>query len=313
MLVVANAAPPTWLPADPDAVIALANGLRPPREWFFSLPPGFGPTSPPHVGPDGRVAAVAWPYGGVCHVGMTSEGSATCWTPTPSPTDNALFHIGTTVTAEGEPIRTGNLNWRGHDPALDSQRNVTVQESQRWYNDPNNARAVGRILETPEAAYFVGSLTPQATASDVATLLRSALSGDWRYDPTLDAYDALGPAVVARPGLPNSDLDNPNRRSTDDLFWEMVDEFHYSADAQRIIHSHAWKVPDMTTTNPSDVTIAGGACTCGQTTRVVMAQAEGLNVEEQLGSVMERLAAIESALAELTASDLDPGDLVDID
>lgn len=188
---------PLFLEADPADEFVPLYGDHPPAEWFNSLPDGFGPDSPPYVDELGRVAAVAWPYDR-CHIGMTDAGI--CWTPTPSPTGNHLFHQGTTITAEGISVPTGFLCVAGHDQDPDS----TIAEASRWYNDPVHGAARGRILETPEAGYFVGAMRPGQTFGTVEMIRGGALSGDWRWVPEIGAYDALGPCLVGRPGLPTT-------------------------------------------------------------------------------------------------------------
>lgn len=280
-----------WLPADPRTPIDLPFGLRPPEAWMTELIPGFGPESRPHITEEGRVNAVAWPYD-ACHVGFTDQG--VCWTPEPSPTANANFHIGSTVTAEGTVLDTGNLCWRGHD-----ESDGTLAEGQNWYNDPENRRAVGRIIETPTRAYFAGSLTPNARANDVAALINSALSGDWRWDPQLDAYDTLGPSVIGRPGLPSVDTRNPARKDIDDVIFELVDLFAVTADGGRVTHTHEW----------IEIMPPDPKCKC----QVHAAADDDANMRDQINEVLARMEELERLVVSALGDSINVGELSAID
>lgn len=298
---------PEFLTADPDAPFDLLYGLHPPGEWFGTLPPGFGPDSPPYIDELGRVAAVAWPYDR-CHTALVEEG--VCWIPEPSPADppNAKFMVGTTITAEGVRIDTGLLGWSGHTKLAE-----TIAEAQEFYNSPQLARAVGRILETPEAAYFVGSLLPKATYADAETFRQAALSGDWRYDPQLEAMDAVGPSVVARPGLPNREQ---NLRPAEDVIEELVSVFRASADGgyqqshewvPRSIEELAMSIKQRTVT----ATIgAPRACSCNQPAEAEPVQAAG-DFGGDIRELRGMISDLQAAVARLTADNTDIADVTD--
>lgn len=196
-------------PDDPTLVGALhdqfAPELRnPPTDWFFDQPPWFDDATKVWVDSDGRVAGWYYPAG-VCIIDGNEGG---CWMPTPSPTGNELFHQGSVLALEaGSPVvlDVGVIGGGGeHAPTW-----MTAEQAATYYADVDKQLMVGRIYDDPNrGGYFLGSILPHVTNQQVDMIRRSALSGDWRWRRTdlaghrLQAYDAIGPWLVTRPGLP---------------------------------------------------------------------------------------------------------------
>lgn len=179
-----------------------APDLRhPPREWFFEKPDWFSDDTKIWVDSDGRAAG--WYYhAGTCLIGSNDEE---CWMPQPSPTGNEIFHQGSLVTAEGDVLDVGVIGGGGdHAPTW-----MGVEQAAAYYADVDKQVLVGRVYDEPGVgSYFLGAVLPEVTTGQVDKVRRSALSGDWRWRKfdskgrPLNAYDALGPWLVSRPGLP---------------------------------------------------------------------------------------------------------------
>ena len=234
----------------PNEAHPTPHGLNFPDEWLTSLPTeitasGVTTIDPyltgPYIDAEGRVAILAWAYGdrAVCH-NADPVGPGVCWKPTPSPTGNRRFHQGTVITASGVAVPAGGLMW-GHVAGNG------IEQGQALYNHPELFKARGRILEIPGVGgYFVGGLQPGVTNADVEILRASALSGDWRYDQELGVMDALGPVVVARPGLPSlGEYAQGGLSESDRVFWELVSQFQVqevsaSGAPLRVTQTPAW-------------------------------------------------------------------------
>ena len=235
------------------------HGLNFPDEWLTSLPTeitadGITNIDPymtgPYIDAEGRVAILAWAYGdrSICH-NADPLGPGICWKPTPSPTGNRRFHQGTVITASGVAVPAGGLMW-GHVTAS------SIGEAQQLYNHPELFKARGRILEIPGiGAYFVGGLQPGVTNSEVEVLRASALSGDWRHDPELGHLDALGPVVVARPGLPSLGEYSPGNTmsESDRVFWELVSQFQVQEVSASGAVIHVTQTPAWAQTKESEM------------------------------------------------------------
>lgn len=182
-----------------------APDLRhPPMDWFFEPPEWFDDSTKIWIDSDGRAAG--WYYhAGVCIIDG-NEGE--CWTPSPSPTGNELFHQGSMmVMDDGTPtiIEVGVIGGGGeHAPAW-----MSPEAAAAYYADVTKQLLVGRIYDDPaRGGFFLGCVLPEMTVAQVDMVRRSALSGDWRWrrqdlsGHRLNAYDAIGPWLVTRPGLP---------------------------------------------------------------------------------------------------------------
>lgn len=178
--------------------------VNPPADWFFEPPAWFDDTTKIWIDSDGRAAG--WYYqAGVC---IIDGNENQCWMPPASPTGNEMFHQGSVLALDqGTPVvlEVGVIGGGGdHAPAW-----MTPEQAATYYQDVDKQRLVGRIYDDPnKGGYFLGAVLPSTTVAQVASIRRSALSGDWRYRRTdlaghrLNGYDSLGPWLVTRPGLP---------------------------------------------------------------------------------------------------------------
>lgn len=168
---------------------AIAGPAAPPEEWFDN-PQLSGPTAL-QVDDDGRVYGhlATW---GTCHVAF----SDVCVNPPKSNTDYSYFHVGETVTASGKRIPVGKIVMGpGHAGPYAGWRAATMH-----YDKSGATVAVGRIYEDAHGIAFAGGLVPEVTPSQVASLRRSPLSGDWRkIGGNLELVAAL---AVSVPGFP---------------------------------------------------------------------------------------------------------------
>lgn len=197
-------------PDDPSLVQARGDEFapelsHPPTDWFFEPPAWFDPTGAVDrklwIDSDGRAAG--WYYDASSCIIDAREGE--CWSPSPSPTANEIFHQGDLITAEGDLIQVGVIGSGGeHAPQW-----MAAEQAGVYYADVSKQKLVGRIYDVPyKGGYFLGAILPHVLVDDVDMLRRSGLSGDWRYrmrdnsGNRLEMFDAVGPWVVTRPGLP---------------------------------------------------------------------------------------------------------------
>ncbi len=164
---------------------------RPPKAWL---------TKPADLKPgerrwyeSGRVAGYVAKWG-TCLLTPYAE----CFTPPKSPTDYALAHQGSCLTAEGEMIAVANIGGRVNHAdiyapltaALDHYANIATRTMRVRYG------------EDDYGIWYAGALEPDLPPAEVASVRSSAVSGDWRYRPQLRAYDMAGVQLVNTPGFP---------------------------------------------------------------------------------------------------------------
>lgn len=177
----------------PQALVAAAGVIKapanPPREWFNDphLP---GPT-PTTVTRDGHIFGhlTTWD---TCHIGFPGK----CVTAMPSPSGYANFHLGAVMCDNGELLPVGNLVVSTDHADL----MASAKETMRHYSDSGFAAAVIRVGEDEFGPWFSGSLTPEATPEQVATLLRCPPSVDYRM--INGQRDLVAALCVNVPGFP---------------------------------------------------------------------------------------------------------------
>lgn len=176
------------LPA--ESLVASASGpLAPPDEWFDD-PKLSGPTALT-VDDDGRVFGHLAVFG-TCHTNF----SDTCVQPPRSNTSYSYFHTGEVVTASGKRVAVGKITIGGGHAAP----HAGWRASAAHYEKTSSTVAVIRAGEDAYGIWVAGALVPEVTATQLASLRRSPLSGDWRrIAGNLELVAAL--AVVV-PGFP---------------------------------------------------------------------------------------------------------------
>ena len=183
------------LPFDVDSPVDVP--LCPPRHWFEEVPDHFDPRDGliqiELDGPDaGRVVALVAPEGEQ----ILRDDIA--WQPPQSPTNYEFAHAGTTLTAEGEKIRTANIGGNiNHAPgnyamraAVDLYANTATRTMRCRYHD---VPGVGVVA--------VGALWPGLSKRDAITAMGMAISGDWRHVASLGTRDLAGSQLVNAPAL----------------------------------------------------------------------------------------------------------------
>lgn len=180
-------------------VLAAGTGYRvvtaapaidaPPFDWFanpsFVEPTALTITSDGHV--FGHIAL--W---GTCHTGITGQ----CVTPPVSNTNYAGFLLGEVLCSDGARVPVGHLTvGTGHaDPELG------WRPAADHYDRTGTAVADVFAGEDPYGIWVAGAVRSTASASEVAALRASPISGDWRRMGTnLELVAAL---AVNVPGFP---------------------------------------------------------------------------------------------------------------
>jgi hypothetical protein len=161
----------------------------PPAAWF-SPPKLAGPTALT-VDADGRIYGhlATW---NTCHTG----GVDACITAPRSQHGYAYFHTGEVVADDGTRIACGVITAGGGHADVRSPMRGAMEH----YDDTGAAVAVVVASEDAHGIVLAGALLPEATDRQVACLMRSPLSGDWRkVGRDLELIAAL---AVNAPGFP---------------------------------------------------------------------------------------------------------------
>lgn len=171
-------------------VVASASESWAPKSDWFSNPKLDKPT-PITVTADGQIFghAALW---GTCHIGYRDR----CVTPPHSKTDYSYFNVGTVMTADGESINVGRLTAGTGHAAIE----FGAQPAKQHYDDTGWAAAYVHTGEDDHGIWFAGSLSPTATAEQIAVLRASSVSGDWRA--INGGLELVGILAVNTPGFP---------------------------------------------------------------------------------------------------------------
>lgn len=176
-------------------IIRQSAPVAPPIDWFAPMEVD-GPT-PLTIQSDGRVYGhgALWDS---CHAGFADR----CVPVPHSNQDYRFFHRGAVKTEDGSLVAVGHLTvGGGHaDP------NGNLVAATEHYDDATSTVAVVSAHEDRWGIFLAGSAVPEATPQQIAMLLRSPLSGDWReYQGNLEMVGMHGVNV---PGFP---VDRPRR------------------------------------------------------------------------------------------------------
>lgn len=181
------------------AMDTFASPVSPPAHWFDN--PNLTRRTPIQVTEEGHVFGhlAAW---NECHRDVTMRE---CVLAPHSKMAYAPFHLGSTLAADGQLIRTGKITMdTGHAPISWGYSAVV-----RHYDDTGYEVAVVRAGEDEYGIWVAGALVPEATTKQAAKLRRSPLSGDWRaVNGNLELTAAL---AVNFPAFPVYAMDNEER------------------------------------------------------------------------------------------------------
>lgn len=177
-----------------NAIAASAAPIAPPAAWFTDpkLP---GPTPSPVISPDGRVMVHLATHDS-CHRAVQLATGA-CFNPPSSPSGYARFMDGTVLTAEGTTVPVGRITIGGFHPSL----GLTAAAAREHYDTSTNCVAIVAAGEDEHGIWLSGSLVPEATAEQVASLRRSPISGDWRRHGA-EGLDLIAALAVNTAGFP---------------------------------------------------------------------------------------------------------------
>lgn len=146
--------------------------ITPPKAWFSD--PKLPRKTKLTVTPEGRVYGhlAAW---NECHRDVAMRE---CVLAPKSMLEYAPFHLGSTLTAEGELIDTGKI-------VMDTRHaniNLGYAATAIHYDNTGDEIATIRCGEDQFGIWFAGAVVPEATPTKIAKLRRSPLSGDWRRE-----------------------------------------------------------------------------------------------------------------------------------
>lgn len=164
--------------------------LQPPAAWFAD--PKLTAKTPLTVTPEGRVYGhlAAW---NECHRDVTQNS---CVLAPHSKLEYAPFHLGTTFTAEGEPVKTGKIVMDTRHAGI----NLGYAAAAIHYDNTGDEAATVRAGEDEYGIWVAGAMVPEADARKAAKLRRSPISGDWRsVSGNLELTAALAVNVPAFP------------------------------------------------------------------------------------------------------------------
>ncbi|MFC8124430.1 phage minor head protein [Streptomyces sp. NPDC057302] len=171
------------------SLIASAIPLAPPSAWFED--PRFDKPTGMHVTPQGQV------FGHLAEWNRPHMSFPGQYIYAPkSPSAYREFEVGSVLTAEGDYLRVGTLT-AGTSHA---EHGLTASETMAFYSDTGYGAAIVRTGEDEHGIWVAGSLTPGASAEQIATLRRAPLSGDWRDNG--QGLDLVAALAVNRPAFP---------------------------------------------------------------------------------------------------------------
>jgi len=172
-----------------DELWPTPQGDNPPSKWLLEPHPELSSETPMIIDQEGRFSAIS-------HEWDTQHISIPEFKPKRSPSGNKSFHQGTTITAEGKAIPTGVISYGGGHVAVDLPAHIV----RKMNGDPSRVKIAARCVELDKYAAVCGYVVPGTTKKEVASMLRSTLSGEWRsFNGRMDYW---GPVFVDRGGLP---------------------------------------------------------------------------------------------------------------
>lgn len=190
-----------------DLTAAARVPLKPPRDWFYEPEPSegdprlvpqydidsgdyIGDAVPLYIGDDGQVYGHVAPANR-CHVGF----DGVCVTPPASASAYSHFHVGYTVTDQGD-VHTGVL-CAGCDHA--AILGLDEKAARDWYANIGFGWAHVRVTPGRYGPWACGALRPGVTDELVYALRGGGISGDWRGDDR--GLELIGVLAVNVPGF----------------------------------------------------------------------------------------------------------------
>ena len=173
-----------------DAIVASAgNGWAPESTWFDN--PNLDKPTPITVTADGRIYghAALW---GTCHIGYRDR----CVTPPRSKSNYSFFNTGNVLTADGKTVHVGRLAAGTGHAAIEFGAQPAVEH----YDNTGWAAGYVHAGEDAHGIWFAGTVSPNATPEQIATVRASAVSGDWRA--IQNSLELVGILAVNTPGFP---------------------------------------------------------------------------------------------------------------
>lgn len=179
---------------EPDAVVASAAPVRPPRAWFSD--PGLPGPTPFTVTEEGRVYGhlALW---GTCHTTHAMQGE--CLEPPSSQAGYAHFRTGAVLTEEGDEVAVGRITVNTTHPDTKGG-GLTPQAVTMHYDNTGSAAAYVAAGEDQYGIWVAGTVRPGASREQVRVLRASPLSGDWRRIG--NSLELLAVLAVNGPGFP---------------------------------------------------------------------------------------------------------------
>lgn len=173
-----------------DAVVASAgDGWAPDSKWFDN--PNLTEPTPITVTADGRIFghAALW---GTCHIGYRDR----CVTPPRSKSNYSYFNTGNVLTADGKTVHVGRLAAGTGHASIEFGAVPAVEH----YDNTGWAAGYVHAGEDEHGVWFAGTVSPNATHEQIATVRASAVSGDWRA--IQNSLELVGILAVNTPGFP---------------------------------------------------------------------------------------------------------------
>lgn len=152
--------------------------------------PGPGGVTPVTITEDGHVYGTIAPWK-ACHTGY----SDVCVPPPKSNTNYGYFHTGGVRLADGSVLAVGKLtSTAGH-----ANRHAGARAAMAHYDDTTTGAAIVRAFENRVGVQMRGVILSTATEEQIADLLASPLSGDWR--PVREGMEMIAAHCVNNPGF----------------------------------------------------------------------------------------------------------------
>jgi hypothetical protein len=152
--------------------------------------PGPGGVTPITITDDGHVYGTVAPWK-ACHTGF----SDVCVPPPRSNTNYGYFHTGGVKLADGTVLPIGKLtSTAGH-----ASKRSSAQAAMAHYDDTSTTAAIVRAFENKVGIQVRGVVLSTATEEQIADLLASPLSGDWR--PVREGMEMIAAHCVNSQGF----------------------------------------------------------------------------------------------------------------
>lgn len=214
--------------------------------------------------------------------------------PKGSPTSYEYAHVGETITADGDSIKTAVI--AGGIPHPDN--NAPADLVPNIYANTGHQVMRVRYGQDDNGLWFAGALFPNLAEHEVATIRASALSGDWRWQTQFrkdneGAYDFSGAIMVNIPGY---------RVETDGLLAGRSETIMASSKPIEETMSDKHE-PIIATSEESTCGGGGGGCGCGGDKK-----AEAESLETIVAALSAKVDALTAATTEETITAQEEGE-----